>query len=465
MAKKREILYVCDSCGFDSAKWSGKCPNCGAWNTMREMRGVSISPKVTSSKSSGSVEAKRIGEVETKANVRISTSFGEFDRVLGGREEACGIVPGAVMLLSGDPGVGKSTLLLQVALMLSGASPVAKGKSGKWVRDFDPLNVLYITGEESAGQVRMRAERIVGARDLMGFDLEILSTVDTDLVLESIERLRPGLVIVDSIQTIASESLSGFAGSVPQIRYATSQLVMLAKGLSIPIFLIGHVTKEGIVAGPQMLSHMVDCVLYLEGEVTTGTRILRAYKNRFGDTSEVGIFLMEERGLVELFDASSFFMDRRDRVVAGSCLSVVMEGSRPLLVEIQALSVPSTLAFPRRVSNGIESKRLELLLAVLQKHVGLRVDKLDIFVNVVGGLSIREVGCDLSVCLAIASSIKSSPLDLVCAVCEVGLLGELKRVPSESVRIREAERLGCKRVIGGAGKQFLGEVVGSLIGT
>lgn len=465
MAKRREAVYVCDECGFDSVKWSGKCPNCGAWNTMREARGV-VLPSAKSSLStrkSPDAQTSKIGDIASSGNARVSTGFAEFDRVLGQ-----GMVPGGIMLLSGDPGVGKSTLLLQVALMLSG--DVAKEIGGKDKKKKSKSQVsggrrkvLYITGEESESQVAMRAARIVQGQDLSAFDLEIVSTVDTDVAVSAIEKVRPGLVIVDSIQTIASESLSGFAGSVPQIRYATSQLVVLGKTLSIPIFLIGHVTKEGIVAGPQMLSHMVDCVLYLEGEPTTGTRILRAYKNRFGDTNEVGIFLMEENGLVELFDASSFFMDRRDAAVPGSCLTVVLEGSRPILVEIQALSVPSTLAFPRRVSNGIESRRLELLLAVLQRHIGLRVDKLDIFVNVVGGLAIKEVGVDLAVCLAIASSVKNSPLDFMCALAEVGLLGELKRVSAENLRVREAERLGCRQVVVPGDVRFLKEIVGKLL--
>lgn len=500
MARKREVMYVCDSCGYDSAKWYGQCPNCREWNTMREARGVSLPSPNSSKKSSLShVKSRKIGDVADEKLSRISTGFGEFDRVLGGasvgesgpfgakalegkqgtgdsgdkrdrkseqEHKHRGIVPGEVVLLSGDPGVGKSTLLLQVALCLADSKAhVAGGNKSKTGKNKKKTatRVLYITGEESASQVKMRAERIVRDASLSEFDLHILSTVDTDAAIQAIEKLSPGLVIVDSIQTIASESLSGFAGSVPQIRYATSQLVTLAKALSIPIFMIGHVTKEGIVAGPQLLSHMVDAVLYLEGEQSTGTRILRAYKNRFGDTSEVGIFLMEQIGLVELFDASSFFMDKRDAAVPGSCLTVVMEGSRPILVEIQALSVPSTLAFPRRVSNGVESKRLELLLAVLQKHLNLRVDKLDIFVNVVGGLTVREVAIDLAVCLAIASSVQGKALDFTCAIAEVGLLGELKSVTGEELRAREAKRLGVKQIVTPGKKHFLRDIIQSVL--
>jgi len=460
MAKKRDVMYVCDVCGYDSAKWYGKCPNCGTWNSMREARGVVVLSGSVGKKTKAKVDVRKIGEVEVSKNVRISTGFAEFDRVLGGGEGAQGIVPGEIVLLSGDPGVGKSTILLQIALTLSGReAKLQNSKEKQQESRREKMKVLYITGEESESQVRMRAERIVSESDLKDFDLLILSTVDTDAAMAAIQKEAPALVIVDSIQTIASESLSGFAGSVPQIRYATSQLVNLGKGMGIPIFMIGHVTKEGIVAGPQLLSHMVDVVLYLEGELTTGTRILRAYKNRFGDTSEVGIFLMEERGLVELSDASTFFMDRRDSAVPGSCLTVVMEGSRPILVEIQALSVPSSLAFPRRVSNGIDNKRLELLLAVLQRHLNLRVDKNDIFVNVVGGLTIKEVGVDLAVCLAIVSSLRDVPLDSICAISEIGLLGELKSVAAENLRVREAKRLGAKSVVTSEQGHFLRQIV------
>lgn len=445
MARKSRVIYVCEVCGHDSPKWMGKCPNCGAWNSMREARGVRESGKTSEKK-----EAKptSLSKIETSRVARISTGFAEFDRVLGGSEKEQGIVPGEVILLSGDPGVGKSTVLLQMALNLS----AKKARS-----------ILYVTGEESEGQVKLRAERIVGQEALDSYNLSILATVDTEAVMSAIAETEPDLVIVDSVQTIATDSISGFAGSIPQIRYATSQLVHVAKNAQIPIFMIGHVTKEGIVAGPQLLSHMVDVVLYLEGEQVSGTRILRAYKNRFGDTSEVGIFLMEEKGLVELTDASTFFMDRRDSAVPGSCLAVVLEGSRPLLVEIQALSVPSTLAFPRRVTTGIDSRRLELLLAVLQKHINLRVDKLDIFVNVVGGLQVREPAVDLAVCLAVVSSVRGAPLDFTCAVAEVGLLGELKRVASENVRVREAQRLGCKMVITPEKKHFLHEIMKDIL--
>jgi DNA repair protein RadA/Sms len=359
--------FVCASCGYESGKWLGRCPDCSSWNTFQE-----ISVLTTSSKSKSLIEIgassvpQPINKVKSVSQNRVSTGFSEFDRVLGG-----GVVSGSVILLSGDPGIGKSTLLLQLALKIA--------NSGK--------KVLYITGEESESQVKLRAERIlVGKAEPES--LLIFSTGNIDRAIEACEKEKPDLVIVDSIQTLASESFPGFPGSLPQIRHATSRMVSFSKTNLIPVFLIGHVTKEGVVAGPMLLSHMVDTVLYLEGQELTGTKILRAFKNRFGDTSEVGIFTMEESGLMEISDTANFFMDKNKKGVPGSCLTVVMEGSRPIIVEIQALVVPTNLSFARRVASGISEKRLELLLAVMQKHLRLPFDRVDVFVNVVGGLKI-----------------------------------------------------------------------------
>ncbi len=438
---KTTTLFVCNECGYESGKWYGKCPECAAWNSFTQVAQADV--KATRSSSRTVIAPQNIGKIQSVAEKRTSTGYAEFDRVLGGREDNVGMVPGAVMLLSGDPGVGKSTIMLQLALHLA-----TLGKT-----------VVYVTGEESESQVKMRAERITSAKALGALPLFILATTDIDAAIESATQVNPDLVIIDSVQTMVSQELTGFAGSIPQIRYTTSRLVSFAKGKNIPVYLIGHVTKEGMVAGPMMLSHMVDTVLYLEGELLTGTRILRAFKNRFGDTSEVGIFLMEENGLVELSDAASFFVDKKDGTVPGSCITVVMEGSRPLLVEIQALVVPSNLAYPRRVANGIAEKRLELLLAVLQKHARVPVDRMDIFVNVVGGLKIQEPAVDLAVCLAIASSHRGKSLKSTVAIAEVGLLGEIKHVVNLEKRIKEAQKFGFKRVVSAKDGQFLNSIV------
>lgn len=443
MAKKLSSLYVCNNCGYESGKWYGKCPECDSWNSFTQVAAPDRKAAQAAASRGPVAAPQNIGVIKSVAENRTSTGYEEFDRVLGGRDDNTGIVAGSVMLLSGDPGVGKSTIMLQLGLNLA--------KAGK--------TVVYITGEESESQVKMRSERIENDTILGKIPLFILSTTDIDSAIESAQQVNPDLVIIDSIQTMVSTELTGFAGSIPQIRYATSRLVAFAKGNQIPVFLIGHVTKDGMVAGPMILSHMVDTVLYMEGEALTGTRILRTFKNRFGDTSEVGIFLMEERGLVELSDASSFFVDKKDGGVPGSCVAVVMEGSRPLLVEIQALVVPSTLAYPRRVANGIAEKRLELLLAVLQKHVRIPIERMDVFVNVVGGLKVQEPAVDLSVCLAIISSFKSKALPSTVAVSEVGLLGELKHVVNLEKRIKEAHKLGFKTVVSAKDAKFLNSVV------
>jgi DNA repair protein RadA/Sms len=438
---KTSTLFVCNECGYESSKWYGKCPECNAWNTFTQVPQADI--KATKSRSRTVSAPQNIGKIISVAENRTSTGYAEFDRVLGGRDTNVGMVPGAVMLLSGDPGVGKSTIMLQLALNLA--------KNGK--------TVVYITGEESESQVKMRAERISSAKSLESLPLFILATIDIDAALESASQVKPDLVIIDSVQTMVSDELTGFAGSIPQIRYATSRLVAYAKSNNVPVYLIGHVTKDGMVAGPMTLSHMVDTVLYLEGEALTGTRILRTFKNRFGDTSEVGIFIMEESGLIELSDASSFFVDKKDGSVPGSCVTVIMEGSRPLLVEIQALVVPSNLAYPRRVANGIAEKRLELLLAVLQKHAKVPTEKMDVFVNVVGGLKVQEPAVDLAVCLSIASSFRGKALNSTVAIAEVGLLGELKHVVNLEKRIKEATKFGFKKVLSAQQGKFLESVI------
>lgn len=427
MAKRSSTVFVCSSCGYESSTWYGKCPECSEWNTLKEFK---LSQEQKSSSRSQSftnqTEPKKISQVQIASITRISTGFSEFDRVLG-EEMKAGIVPGSVILLSGDPGVGKSTILLQTALNLS--------KNQK---------VLYVTGEESEAQVTMRAQRLLNkGKNLSDLNLFILATSQIDAAISHAERENYQLVIIDSIQTMEGESVPGYAGSIPQVRHATGRLVTFAKTTGTPVMIIGHVTKEGMVAGPQMLSHMVDTVLYLEGEKMTGVRILRAFKNRFGDTSEVGIFTMQEYGLKEVTDLSELFMG--DAVATpGSCATVVLEGSRPIIAEVQALVVSSNLPYPKRVASGISEKRLELLLAILQKHAHLPVDRLDVFINVVGGFKITEPAADLAVCIAIYSSLKGKSFVKTVAIGEVGLLGEIKKVMQIEKRVKEAKKFGFK---------------------
>ncbi|OGH12888.1 MAG: DNA repair protein RadA [Candidatus Levybacteria bacterium RIFCSPHIGHO2_01_FULL_40_10] len=451
--------FVCSSCGYESGKWLGRCPDCSAWNTFAEVVVQEVSK--TRGKSlidiTSSASPVQISKVKSVRQSRISTGFSEFDRVLGG-----GVVAGSVVLLSGDPGIGKSTLLLEIAINVADRTShgVVRKDDNRKAKTEGP-KVLYITGEESESQVKLRAERILGSkRDPES--LFVFSTGDIEAAIAACEKVNADLIIVDSIQTMATESFPGFPGSLPQIRHSTSRLVSYAKKNSVPVFLIGHVTKEGIVAGPMLLSHMVDTVLYLEGESLTGTKILRSFKNRFGDTSEVGIFTMEEVGLVQISDTANFFMENAKNSVPGSCLTVVMEGSRPIIVEIQALVVPSNLSFPRRVSNGISEKRLELLLAVIQKHLKTPLDRMDVFVNVVGGLKITETAADFAVCMAILSSFKNKALPGAVAIAEVGLLGELKKVLNESSRIKEAKKLGFKRIYSVSNFRYLSDIIRNL---
>ncbi|TXH01197.1 MAG: DNA repair protein RadA [Candidatus Moraniibacteriota bacterium] len=428
MASKK--IFVCNNCGNESSKWLGLCPMCQNWNTFQEMT-IPDEKTATKTRAAESVkDLKTIGQIKSTALSRITTTIAEFDRVLGGGEKQ-GIVPGEVILLSGDPGIGKSTIMLQIAINIA--------SSGK--------KVLYVSGEESESQIKMRAERIADEKALIKYDLYVLSSTDIDQAVATATDKKVDLLIIDSIQTVASNDANGFPGSLPQLRYSTLKLVNFAKRTHIPVFFIGHVTKEGTIAGPQMLAHMVDCVLYLEGESLTGTRILRSLKNRFGDTSEVGIFIMEEKGLSEITNVKDFFLGTQDQMVPGSCVTVVMEGSRPLLVEIQALAVNTNLPFPRRVAQGVPEKRVELLLAVLKRHGTINVDKYDIFVNVVGGLKIAETASDLAICLAIASSIKGNTLKSVVGISEVGLLGETKVVLNLDKRIKEAKKFGYKNII------------------
>lgn len=431
--------FVCQECGYESPKYLGRCPECGEWNTLREFK-IQNSPlghakfKIDSNLASRDkdVVVKKLSEIKLEDKHRLLTGFSEMDGVLGG-----GIVKGSVILLAGDPGIGKSTLLLQVGLKLA--------KQNK---------ILYVSGEESENQIKIRAKRILNSENRLN-EFYLISVTDTDSVLKFVEKINPSLIIIDSIQTMESENLSGLSGSVSQVRYAASQFIKIAKGFNIPVIIVGHVTKEGMVAGPMVLSHMVDTVLFLEGEKFTSTRILRSLKNRFGPIDEVGIFAMEEKGLIEVKNPEQYFLGQKEDKSPGSVLVATLEGSRPFLVEIQALVVFSKLPMPRRVSSGIDYKRLELLLAVLQKHCRLPLDTMDVFVNVAGGLKLSDRAADLGICLAIFSSFKNIPLIKTVGIAEVGLLGELRTVPFLEKRVKEAKKLGFKNIFSSNEKSLM----------
>jgi DNA repair protein RadA/Sms len=432
---KSETSFVCQECGYESPAYMGKCPECGMWNTLREIRFQREKSQNSSVARVQDVKVRKLSEIIHEDKKRISTGFSEMDSVLGG-----GIVSGSVILLAGDPGVGKSTLLLQAALNLS-----SKKKT-----------VLYISGEESEQQIKLRATRLT--KNLKNDFLYLVSLTNTDKIVSLVEENKPDIVIIDSIQTVESENLSGLSGSVGQVRYAAAQFIRSAKSLDIPTIVVGHVTKEGMVAGPMVLSHMVDTVLFLEGEKTTGTRILRSLKNRFGPVDEIGIFAMREEGMIEITDPESLFLTKGNNS-PGSVLVANLEGTRAFLVEVQALLVYTKLPMPRRVAAGIDYKRLELLLAVLQKHARLPVEQMDVFVNVAGGLKINDPGCDLGICLAILSSIKNVNLSRVVGVAEVGLLGELRTPPFLEKRVKEAKKLGFSKIVTPKNYKNIGEVV------
>lgn len=397
----------------------GRCPECDSWNSLIEVTPVAASSGVTASIN----QARPIREIDSNAHQRLLVPMGEFNRVLGG-----GLVPGSLVLIGGDPGIGKSTLLLQVAGLLgSNEQPI-----------------LYISGEESAQQIKMRAERL-GA---LAPNLYLLAETDLDRISEQIESLRPALAIVDSIQSVRLQSIETSSGSITQVRECANALLHLAKALNIPIFIVGHVTKSGAIAGPRVLEHIVDTVLYLEGERFHTFRLLRSVKNRFGSTDEVGVFEMRESGLCEVENPSQVFLEERPIHAPGSTIAVTMEGTRPLMVEVQALASRSALQYPRYTCNGIDLNRLWLLAAVLAKRVGLHLQDQDIFVNVIGGMRLHEPAADLAIALAIASSLQNRPVlaDLV-VFGEIGLSGELRSVGHIERRLREAVKLGFSRAI------------------
>jgi DNA repair protein RadA/Sms len=454
---KTSVSFVCQECGYESPQWMGKCPECGEWNSLKEFKNQKSKNSKQGSELRHQVPPvpKKLDEIEYQEKSRLKTGFLEADGVLGG-----GIVPGSVVLLAGDPGIGKSTLLLQMALNISSLSLHTKALKNSKTQDQKSKTVLYISGEESEQQIKLRANRI--GKNKKNEKLLLLSLTDTDVAVSSIEEIKPDLVIVDSIQTMESEGLGGLSGSVGQVRYSTSAFIKTAKQLNIPVILVGHVTKEGMVAGPMVLSHMVDAVLFLEGEKNTGTRILRSLKNRFGPVDEVGVFIMQEEGMAEVKNPEQIFLSEQSADASGSVLTVTLEGTRAFLVEIQALAVYSKLPMPRRVASGIDYKRLELLLAVLQKHCKLPVDTMDVFVNVAGGLKLSDPAADLAICLAVYSSLKNVPLKKTIGIAEVGLLGELRSTPMLEKRIKQAQKLGFKNIITAKTQRSLNSVLRTL---
>jgi DNA repair protein RadA/Sms len=416
-------VFVCSACGTESAKWHGQCPGCGAWNTLAEEARADS----RKSGSAGGRPAKpvRLAEVKAERHARLSTGIGELDRILGG-----GVVPGSIVLIGGSPGIGKSTLTSMALGNLQGAG----------------RRTLYVSGEESAAQIRLRAERLPGA----ALEVPVLAETDLDTVLATLDAERPEVCVVDSVQTLHASALTGAAGSVGQVREVADRITRLAKARNMAVLLVGHVTKEGALAGPRVLEHLVDCVLQFEGERERTYRTLRALKNRFGSTNDVGVFEMKHGGLVEVADASARFVGEATRA-PGSAVLAAMEGSRPLLVEVQALVSPSDLVPPRRIANGIDRNRLALVLAVLGRHAGVSVGSADVFVNVAGGVRVDEPGADLAVALAVAGAARGVALgggeSPVACFGEVGLTGELRSVGHPDRRLAEAAKFGLDPVI------------------
>jgi DNA repair protein RadA/Sms len=410
-----QTLYVCSNCGEEYIQWQGRCSNCGEWNTLKEFQVAREKPSTRAGYSGSEAQAPiKLSVVKGQATTRVLSGFSEVDRVLGG-----GIVPGSVILLGGDPGIGKSTLLLQLVERLH-------------------ANVLYVSGEESPEQIRLRAERVGAVSEA----ISILAATDVERIAQVVEMEKPGLLVIDSIQTMYDPAFPSTPGSIVQVRESALRIQRLAKRLNLPTVLVGHITKEGTIAGPRTLEHLVDVVLYLEGEAQQQLRILRAVKNRFGDVAEVGIFAMEERGMVEVVNPGSFLL--AERVLApGSVLSAVMEGTRPMLVEIQALTTPTVFGYPRRTASGFDLNRLNLLLAVLQKRAGVNLSNQDVFVNVVGGLKVKDPAVDAAVCLALASAAADKPVpERICVMGEIGLAGEVRKVVLQERRAREIKGLG-----------------------
>ncbi len=421
MAGKTKSIYICTECGYESAKWYGCCPGCGEWNCMEEdIRTPSQQKAIKAAVKT--VTAQTINAISAEDEIRFKTGMTELDRVLGG-----GIVKGSLVLLSGDPGIGKSTILLQICEYLG-----------------ENLRVLYVTGEESARQIKLRAKRLGVQTD----NLFIMCQTDVQSIVEYVKTDKPDLIIVDSIQTMSVSEVTSSPGSVTQVRESTNMFMHCAKDLGIPTIIVGHVNKDGNIAGPKVLEHIVDCVLYFEGERHLSYRILRAVKNRYGSTNEIGVFEMLDKGLKEVPNPSLMLISGKPKNTAGTCIACVMEGSRPILAEVQALVVASNYGNARRMATGFDYNRMSMLLAVLEKRAGFFMNNCDAYINVVGGLRLDEPATDLSVALAMISSFKDTPIrDDTLVIGEIGLGGELRSVSNCEQRIKEAERLGFKRCI------------------
>lgn len=421
MAKAKKSVFFCQNCGHEESKWLGQCPACKEWNTFVEEKVTSVKAGTVRDKKEAQIVA--LSSVETDEDERMMTEMAELDRVLGG-----GIVPGSLVLVGGDPGIGKSTLLLQVCQRLAAMNK----------------KILYISGEESLKQIKLRANRMGD----FSHTLFLLCETNLDMIRNVIEQQTPDMVVIDSIQTMYNEEVGSAPGSVSQVRESTNILMQLAKGLGISIFIVGHVTKEGTVAGPRVLEHMVDTVLYFEGDRHASYRILRAVKNRFGSTNEIGVFEMQKRGLAEVENPSEFMLSGRPEHASGSVVACAMEGTRPMLMEIQALVCKSSFGMPRRTAAGLDYNRVNLLMAVLEKRAGLPLSSYDAYVNIAGGIRMNEPAADLGIVMAIASSYKNKPVSEDAIVFgEVGLSGEVRAVTMPEQRVAEAKKLGFKTCI------------------
>ncbi len=422
MAKAKTVFY-CTNCGNETPRWQGKCPACGAWNTIEEhIEKTTPTGKAKAAPVGQSRRPQKIGQVTSDGEIRFSTGMGELNRVLGG-----GAVAGSLVLVGGAPGIGKSTLLLQIC------SSLCEGRT-----------VLYVSGEESERQLKLRADRL----GVVPESLYILSETRLSDILEAIQELSPDILIIDSIQTLYNEENDSSPGSVSQVKDCTMTLMQLSKAQGITVFVVGHINKDGNIAGPKVLEHMVDCVLYFEGDANSSYRLLRAAKNRFGSTNEIGVFEMRESGLVEVPNPSQMLLEGRPEGASGTCVSCVMEGTRPVLAEVQALVAKTTFNVPRRAADGFDFNRAVLLMAVAEKRAGMKLSLFDAYINVIGGLQLDEPGADLAVALAVASSYRDSPIadDLV-AIGEVGLTGEIRSVSHMNQRLAEVARLGFQKCI------------------